>query len=1286
MKNFTFFTFIFCLLSINVFVYSQSPTSPAQGFNLFVQQNATLTTNETDGPVAIGGNLIVNGNYQVATNSAGNFMVQGVRIGLLVGGKVQYQSGNALQVNQNAYVKIGDPTGSVVWYRDQNNAPSPIRITNGSNYNSNPRIMLQASAPQLGNVSATNNPVFESGLIDFDAAFSQMRNKSLSIAECSHNAQLTNANGQPVSVSNLPHQVKINLQEGINYLNITGQQLNQVQVFTYNNQPSAQRVLVVNVDAPGTFNWSVWNQAGVGLQHCPYIMYNFPNTDQLNIVGNSTIEGTVFAPHANVVKTVNQSNIEGQVIAKSFSMSGGEIHYAIFTPELQGCAAPPPPLVTGTPPTADFAASKTTVCLDEVIEFTNQSSVIACPTPFFVTEHATVQEAEGAFNNLYFSAEGRGGNNALNGTFELDIHNVNPYQILQDRQFVWPNNQAVPFSVVFNPNASGNDRFIFTVGTGQSQQVLKLDPQASGYPMNFNGIWFYSRTAPNTTLMVDNLVINGEAYPNPLGHVNPAVASFVNTIFRSPDFVDGFNITGNVTFAWTGTIPQNSAMNFNFKIGNIDCIPSTIAQPNHPLSYSWDFGDSTSSTDMNPTKSYDQPGVYTVELTTTNTFGTSTSTKVITVNSPVAIQTTSTVVNSGNGSVDYVFSVDNDGDFTSIEWILPNNSTDSGSNVTFSFTQAGYYPVVVNAVDTNGCVSTYTIWITISSDSVNTGNDGGIESESLGDALSKTKLKRKMNDIPTVFAYTDEVKFSKSRLVSSQNMRMAGLTMTKLFPSELVPGDQSFITSPTDIINFTIAEEVLSVDFRVQGSTQGVVLGIRTTNRVYNHTKASCDRLRGAEILHVREVNIGGYPFLMQAIRQPNDVIEYAVSFALGVPNNQSYFTLQGSWYVNHYEPSHEVFNFQVWSTKPEHTFKLVSDILTNSLDFRPIESLDIPSVPHTFVSKVWRDGFDLKLNLVSLKTNMPIEIEAEEVRSETSEPSYRYLPVTSELNQVVSMRVDDFYEYDGVVKIGDQVVDAFYHADGNWGLDFDANETDLQFYAVTNTVDRTFNADEHLIHRNVTLDAFTEDYITLYKALMPGNTSLDLTDYQFLSFTAKGSGNMELGLIKNSIQNWRQQYKAVVDIRETEHTYYIPLRYFSSTGTRDRITPDDLTSITFTFSPAFAKTKQLNLRLSDVKFTKTAPAGFEDLLQQPGDKLLVYPNPSKGNVKCMIYSNHQTTATIEVRSLTGALLYSTQLPVVEGRNELSLDLDARVKASKFVFLTLTTNQQNFGTTKVIFE
>jgi choice-of-anchor A domain-containing protein len=186
---------------------SQNPTSPAQGFNVFLLGNATPINNETEGSVAMGGDLILAGSYQVSTNFPGTYTVSGVPVTLLVGGKIIYQSGNGITINQNGYIKIGNCTGSTVWYTDQNNAFSPIRITSGD-YNGSPRINLQANSQQLG-VSAVNNPVCQSGLIDFTSAFTLMKATSTSISTCTDNANLTNPNGITISHTGLPNQVKI---------------------------------------------------------------------------------------------------------------------------------------------------------------------------------------------------------------------------------------------------------------------------------------------------------------------------------------------------------------------------------------------------------------------------------------------------------------------------------------------------------------------------------------------------------------------------------------------------------------------------------------------------------------------------------------------------------------------------------------------------------------------------------------------------------------------------------------------------------------------------------------------------------------------------------------------------------------------------------------------------------------------------------------------------------------------------------------------------------------------
>ena len=84
-------------------IFAQSPTAPALNFNVFLENTARLVNNETEGPMALGGDLTIAGGYQVSTNHPGDFYVSGVRVTLVIGGKVNYTSGS-LQVNQSGYI------------------------------------------------------------------------------------------------------------------------------------------------------------------------------------------------------------------------------------------------------------------------------------------------------------------------------------------------------------------------------------------------------------------------------------------------------------------------------------------------------------------------------------------------------------------------------------------------------------------------------------------------------------------------------------------------------------------------------------------------------------------------------------------------------------------------------------------------------------------------------------------------------------------------------------------------------------------------------------------------------------------------------------------------------------------------------------------------------------------------------------------------------------------------------------------------------------------------------
>ena len=574
----------------------------------------------------------------------------------------------------------------------------------------------------------------------------------------------------------------------------------------------------------------------------------------------------------------------------------------------------------------------------------------------------------------------------------------------------------------------------------------------------------------------------------------------------------------------------------------------------------------------------------------------------------------------------------------------------------------------------------------VSSGNTGGGNNGGVESESLGDAISKIYVGRKKNSVPTEFVKSSANLYQKDKMKASQPYQGKGQTMLDMFPEELYPGNIANITSPTDILDYTIADEVLSVDFSMNGETKGVVLGIKTSDRIYNHTKASCDRLRGAEILNIQKVEIRGYNFLMQGIKQRDGVVEYAISFAIAKNNNDSKYTIQTNWYVNHYTEFNDVYNFQVWTTKPKDTQKLVRDILNNLKSYIPVQQLEVQKFPETYASKIYREKGELIVALRSTQEGNTAEVSMVELYSETANNiKHRNNSVTTEIQQSLRLDIADGYEYDGLIEVEGDVEDAFYHADGNWGLDYDKRYTEIKNYFVWNDFDREYQDDEYTINRGVEIQATSDyDYLTIYKSLLPGTLSADYTEYKYLAFTAKGSGLMELGLLKSSIEDWRAQYRVMVDLSEEEQTYYVPFEIFSSSATQDKLTAEDLTTLLFTFLPVEAQTNKLDLEIKDVKFTKVA---VEDQIVQKIEKFenefMAYPNPSAGNVNLLLFSETDTEATVTLSDITGKIIYSSEIQINAGKNELEFDFKVKTGV---MLLQVTSPENDYGTSKIIFR
>ena len=123
---------------------------------------------------------------------------------------------------------------------------------------------------------------------------------------------------------------------------------------------------------------------------------------------------------------------------------------------------------------------------------------------------------------------------------------------------------------------------------------------------------------------------------------------------------------------------------------------------NDPTSWSWEFGDGTSSTSQSPNHAYEVPGTYQVTLTATNAGGTSTPfTQAITV-----LRQPEAAFISSTGNLTAQFTDQSVNNPTSWLWQFGDGTTSSVQNPSHTYTLAGTYNVTLTATNSAGADTT----------------------------------------------------------------------------------------------------------------------------------------------------------------------------------------------------------------------------------------------------------------------------------------------------------------------------------------------------------------------------------------------------------------------------------------------------------------------------------------------------------------------------------------------------------------------------------------------------
>ncbi|TCI96009.1 collagen-binding domain-containing protein [Aeromicrobium sp. IC_218] len=325
------------------------PADPANtGFLVFVEGDVTLSSDESEGTIALGGDLHLRSPYNVAAGAAPvrtTYVAPGDSrpTYLHVAGGIDWGAfTGAVYVENQGFTKVGDPSTYDAYDRDTNGALVNYRLVpEGAGYSSPVFVEGRSNAQ-------TPQSVGEPVDLDFAGSFATYRDLTQQMAACADTLQLLDDSGQPLDRPIADGaRGRLDLTPGrTNVLTLSASDLDALAEITFVDQPTAATPLLVNVTGPA-FSGSVPNLAGVSALQAPYMLWNFPDATSVSIGAGDSIEGTLYAPNA-ALRWIPTQNIEGNVVAASFVHGDAprgtprEIHDFPFATTLSCAAAPPP--------------------------------------------------------------------------------------------------------------------------------------------------------------------------------------------------------------------------------------------------------------------------------------------------------------------------------------------------------------------------------------------------------------------------------------------------------------------------------------------------------------------------------------------------------------------------------------------------------------------------------------------------------------------------------------------------------------------------------------------------------------------------------------------------------------------------------------------------------------------------------------------------------------------------------------------------------------------------------
>ncbi|GMQ30594.1 T9SS type A sorting domain-containing protein [Algoriphagus confluentis] len=559
---------------------------------------------------------------------------------------------------------------------------------------------------------------------------------------------------------------------------------------------------------------------------------------------------------------------------------------------------------------------------------------------------------------------------------------------------------------------------------------------------------------------------------------------------------------------------------------------------------------------------------------------------------------------------------------------------------------------------------------------VSSGSDGGLESKSLGTAVVE-QIFSKYQKGNMVLNYQRQPSLKNYRTARTQ-----GFTLDSFIPNEDQLGEEytGYITSPTELLDITNAEEVVSVDYLKEGNNFATLFATATSGVIYEHSKYVCDRLKGSEVLAIDSLQVGNYKLIRSLLNPPSGLNEYAISFSVGFNQNGSEFHLQSAWLLEDYQPEEKFFNFQLWSADAKVLQRMVEAVIESFESKGTIFQTVAKTQPGIFVSKSVRKSSDpskVELTIWNRTHQSSVQLISTSKRNESSNEMLtetKEVALTPMGIQKIEWDAQDYAE-SSLELLSSTKQDYIYESDGLWAS-FVPSGGQVRVFDIQNQNELQAKEGTYPVWRNVQFESSGTDYATVYKTVKGGGATADLSSFNYLNFEAYGTGSLTIRLIKKSVQNFEDHYSYTIALSPNSRTYSLPLSSFQSPKMNTPVQLNDLVILSFTVESK----DELQVQLKSINFARE-----KELVNTNPLQLQACPNPVSSQTTLVFESAVGGPMDLGLFSIdSGRLIQNQTIETKAGSNSTLLTLSPDVKKGIYI-LRLSSNRELL-TTKLLVQ